>query len=107
MFSQNITDQSQIVDLGELSVYEHCSPFPDADAAFNWLNCSYPFMHRHNYFEVLIVTAGEIKHIINGQSYTMQTGDACLIRPDDCHKMILTPPPRRRQLSAPQLSDTL
>lgn len=92
MYGQNITDESQIANLGELSIYERCSPYPNADTAFNWLNCSYPFMHRHNYFEVLIVTEGDMKHFINGTVYTMHAGDACLVRPNDCHKMEFTPP---------------
>lgn len=59
MSDHTIINEASVVNLGKLSDYTVSSPFPKADCAFNWLNCAYPFEHTHNYYEILIVTAGE------------------------------------------------
>lgn len=84
----NIPDKSSIVNLGILSTYSAASPFPDADVSFNWITCEYPYLHQHDYFEILIIISGELNNYINGKSHILHTGEACLIRPSDKHKLL-------------------
>lgn len=42
-------------------------------------------MHYHNYFEIFLVTCGNIKHIVNGGEQNLKTGDLVFIRPGDIH----------------------
>ena len=88
MSDHTIINEASVVNLGKLSDYTVSSPFPKADCAFNWLNCAYPFEHTHNYYEILIVTAGEYIHYINGKTFSLKEGDAYLIRPTDSHKIL-------------------
>ena len=91
MSEQTITNEISVVNSGSLSDYHSCSPFPDAECAFNWISCAYPYEHTHNYYEILIVTAGEYLHHINGKTYPMREGNACFIRPDDSHMLLSSP----------------
>lgn len=56
-------------------------------AGFNWRNIDYPYLHTHCHWEFLIVVNGKIKHTINKVMHTATKGYACLIRPDDEHKI--------------------
>ncbi|MBO7345349.1 MAG: helix-turn-helix domain-containing protein [Clostridia bacterium] len=69
------------------SSYVKVSPTPNQEASFNWLNIDFPYWHTHDHWEFYVVTYGSFTHSINYQEYTMQTGDACLIRPSDVHKL--------------------
>lgn len=91
MSEQTITNEVSVVNAGSLSDYRLCSPFPDAECAFNWLCCPYPYEHTHNYYEVNVVTAGEYLHCINGKTYAMREGDACFVRPHDSHMILASP----------------
>ena len=61
------------------------SPYPQAQAAFNWLNVDFPYPHTHHHWEIFIILKGKLKHTINDQQEIGSKGYACLIRPDDCH----------------------
>ena len=63
------------------------SPYPNAKAAFNWLNVDFPYFHTHNHWEILIVVKGKLNHTINEFQEIASTGYACLIRPSDCHRL--------------------
>ena len=56
-------------------------------ACFNWRNVDYPYLHTHCHWEFLIVIKGKVKHTINKVVHTATKGYACLIRPDDEHKI--------------------
>ena len=83
-----LPDRSSITDMGTLSRYATASPFPNADVAFNWIVYEYPYLHQHDYFEILVIISGELNNCINGKTYTLHTGEACLIRPNDTHKLL-------------------
>lgn len=63
------------------------SPYPDAKAAFNWLNVDFPYIHTHNHWEIFVVLSGKMKHTLNGYSEICNRGYACLIRPTDAHSI--------------------
>ena len=84
----NIRDQSTVSNLEKLSKYVAASPFPDSDVSFNWMMCAYPYLHYHDYFEILVVIDKELINDINGTSYIMKKGDACFIRPADQHRLL-------------------
>ncbi|MFF2093921.1 AraC family transcriptional regulator [Paenibacillus sp. NPDC058174] len=42
-------------------------------------------LHRHDYYEVFIITAGKCIHHINGEAHYMEKGTMVFIRPDDTH----------------------
>lgn len=71
-----------------LNRYSSSSPYPDEDVSFNWLACEYPYLHYHDYFEILVITGGEVINDLNGVTYEMHGGDACLIRPNDRHRLL-------------------
>ncbi len=58
------------------------------EIAFNYVRVDYPKMHTHAHWEIFIVLSGTVVHEINKQSFSLQKGDACLIRPKDKHRLI-------------------
>ena len=72
----------------EALTYESCSPFPEEDIGYNWLNYSYPIMHRHQHWEIVLVTHGKLLHCINEKQIIMSRGDMFLVRPDDAHALL-------------------
>jgi len=42
-------------------------------------------LHRHDYYELFIITAGRCIHHINGEAQYLDTGMMVFIRPDDTH----------------------
>lgn len=69
------------------STIEMSSPFRNAVIAINWCNKDYPVFHDHDHWELTILLSGEIMHTINEEEYMMKRGDACLIRPEDRHRL--------------------
>ena len=78
---------------GELGDHEHhstwlpTSPWPEEEIAFNWTNFDYPQAHTHDYWELLILVSGSLRHEINGKTEMLRAQQACLLRPDDCHSL--------------------
>ena len=72
----------------ETLTYESGSPFPEEVIGYNWLNYSYPMMHKHQHWEIVLVTHGKLLHSINGKSIIMSRGDMFLVRPDDYHAIL-------------------
>lgn len=54
-------------------------------AGFNWKNTPFPYLHKHEHWELLLVLDGKIHHTINDLTQTATRGYACLIRPEDRH----------------------
>ena len=75
-------------DEKETLTYESSSPFPQEVIGYNWLNYSYPQFHKHQHWEIMLVTHGKLLHCINGQSIVMSRGDMVLVRPDDYHALL-------------------
>ena len=71
--------------IGHTLQYEPTASWKDADVCFNIVNFAYPTIHTHDYYEVVVIFSGSTVHNINGESYVMQRGDCCLIRPEDVH----------------------
>ncbi len=69
------------------SKYVIVSPLPTEEVSFNWLNVDFPFWHDHDHWEIYVVTQGTLTHSVNNEEYVMSSGDACLIRPNDTHKI--------------------
>lgn len=42
-------------------------------------------MHYHDFFEIFLVTRGNIRHIVNGGEQNLKVGDLVFIRPNDIH----------------------
>ena len=61
------------------------SPFKDATAAFNLLNRDFPPYHNHMHWELLVMIQGSLIHTVNNMDFIYESGDACLIRPNDKH----------------------
>lgn len=85
--NKNYTEKQVAIDTGSISYYTVCSPYPDDDVGFNWLNYSYPYWHKHDHWELLVITEGHLLHSINNQQMIMQKGDMCLICPNDNHRI--------------------
>jgi len=49
-----------------------------------------PFIHQHNFFEIMYVYTGHCKQVIANQSVTLQGGDVCLIAPFVPHRVEVT-----------------
>lgn len=61
------------------------SPWGDCDIAFTWSHSDFDAPHIHNHWELFLIVNGMIIHNLNGKDYSLQRGDAYLIRPDDLH----------------------
>ena len=48
---------------------------------------STPVTHKHDFYEMFYVYEGEFEQLIDNKSYTMRTGDACLIPPGIYHSL--------------------
>ena len=80
-------DKETIDNPTRKSCYKNVSPLPQEDVSFNWLNMDFPYWHFHDHFEIYVITAGSFLHEINDSVHTLSVGDACLIRPNDLHKL--------------------
>lgn len=78
---------SHPLDTVHTSRYIYVSPLANEDVSFNWLNVDFPYWHNHDHWEFYVVTHGSFIHSINGESYSVNSGDACLVRPNDTHKL--------------------
>lgn len=55
---------------------------------FHIKNGSYRYEHTHNgFWEIMLVTSGSYIHRINDTKIKIESGDLCLIRPDDVHSL--------------------
>ena len=72
----------------ETLTYESASPFAEEGIGYNWLNYSYPQVHKHQHWEIMLVTHGKLLHYINGKRIIMSRGDMFLVRPDDFHAIL-------------------
>lgn len=70
-----------------IGTIQFASPFKNVSAMFNWVNAYYPVDHTHTHYEFLVITCGKTKHTLNGKSTIMSRGDACLLRPQDNHRL--------------------
>lgn len=74
-------------DHKRLSTWSPASPWPDAEVAFHWTNFDYPRPHIHEYWEMLVLVSGTLRHELNGKTVMLKQHQACLLRPDDCHSL--------------------
>jgi AraC family cel operon transcriptional repressor len=44
------------------------------------------FAHRHDFFELFLVTEGRLAHLVNGEEQLFGEGALCLVHPDDAHR---------------------
>lgn len=65
------------------------------------------FVHCHDYFEVLIVESGAVRHWINGAEETLPRGALVFLRPDDCHRLAAAPGTRARILNIMARTETV
>ncbi len=79
--------QPNITDMPDIATIEGSSPWKDADVSFHYVKVDFPKLHTHNHWELLIVLSGCVTHEINGQFFTLTKADACLIRPQDRHRL--------------------
>ncbi len=79
--------QSNISELPEVATIEASSPWKDVDVSFFYVKVDYPRLHTHTHWELFVVLSGGVTHEINGETFTLKKGDACLIRPQDRHQL--------------------
>ncbi len=46
---------------------------------------AFPYLHRHNCFEVFYVYSGRCRHYVDGKLKILEEGDFCIIGPDTVH----------------------
>jgi len=78
------TKQNEIEATADFSV---SAPWKNEDVGFNWVTNGYPYLHNHNFWEIMVCYEGSIRHTINNYTYLMRPGDACIIRPSDKHML--------------------
>ncbi len=44
--------------------------------------------HFHNYYEMFFMLDGKAQHIVNGNTFSLETGDVVFIRPEDTHDYV-------------------
>ena len=45
----------------------------------------FPLLHRHDFYELVLITHGSMKHYINDSWFTLAKGNLLFIRPEDFH----------------------
>ncbi len=83
----SVEAESNISEMPAVATIEASSPWKNAEVSFNYVQVDYPKLHTHTHWELFIILAGRVTHEINGHYYTLMKGDACLIRPEDCHRL--------------------
>jgi len=73
-----------------VSFLENLNTHHSTVAGFNWRNTPYPYWHKHQHWEILLVLDGEIQHKINNATQTAKKGYVCLLRPNDEHCIIFS-----------------
>lgn len=68
--------------------FDHDSAYSKYDVVFHFIYHDFPFLHQHDYWEFPVVLSGSVQHIINDKNNLLQQNTACLIRPNDCHKLV-------------------
>lgn len=79
-FPQNVICTT-ISDISKVSIYT------SANISFHFLNVAYPMEHYHTHWEIPVILHGSIKHTVNGKEYIQTSGECCVIRPNDRHKL--------------------
>ena len=46
------------------------------------------FYHSHKFYEIIYITHGNIKHIVNNEWLNLKLGDICFLRPNDLHMYV-------------------
>lgn len=67
--------------------YENGTPWKGSEVSFQIVNCAYPVMHKHEYYEIPIVTGDAISHVMGEKRHKMERGNAWLVRPFDEHAL--------------------
>jgi len=78
------TKQNEIEATADFAI---SAPWKNAEVGFNWVNNGYPYLHNHNFWEIMVCFEGSIRHTINNYTYVMNPGDTCIIRPEDRHML--------------------
>lgn len=53
--------------------------------SFHWWHKNKVPYHTHTFYEMMIIASGPVGHICNGVKYTMEKGDAFIVKPGDTH----------------------
>lgn len=72
---------------------------PDTGVHCNWHNSMLNISrtpHAHEFYEIFMLTEGDIVHVVNGQRCPLQEGSLVLIRPQDAHTYDVEGAPRWR-----------
>ena len=48
---------------------------------------TYPILHNHSYIEMFYVFEGSCTHFVEGQTFTMNSGDFCILAPNAMHAL--------------------
>lgn len=85
------SERAPVKNIETVAVYETATPWKGSNVSFYYANFDYPFLHTHEYWELFIVSDGTTVHHLNDKPAVMQKGSACLIRPQDKHKLVCYP----------------
>lgn len=44
-----------------------------------------PTLHKHEFYEIFLITKGKLEHFINAKRFILETGSVTFIRPNDAH----------------------
>ncbi len=55
------------------------------DVCVSFRTNTFPLMHTHEYWEIIVMRKNSIMNVLNGVRRKMNSEDYCLIRPDDIH----------------------
>ncbi len=59
---------------------------PDSDIDFHWWDQNKTSLHTHDYYEIFVVTQGEIIHTLNGKDTKIGKRTLFFINPSDVHQ---------------------
>ncbi len=68
--------------------YYHIDPTVPINAVVNLWTTSFPHIHTHEFWEILLVLEGSLINILDGENRPMQKYDMCLIKKENIHHII-------------------
>lgn len=84
-------DDTRTDDAGNFveTVYTRNDPrLREAFVSFHWWDSMRTSLHRHDHYEIFIITSGRTWHILNGARTEQCRGALFLLRPQDCHQFL-------------------
>ena len=74
--------------LVEHKLYNVSFPFPKQGVNFHWCYDNHTTLHKHDFYEFVLITEGKVRHVHNGETHVVTKGMLFLIKPGESHQFL-------------------